>query len=285
MGQGHFSALRLSRLGGREQGPGSRGRAAGRRVSFTRGCAPVTLRLWRLGCDGNTLSRQALLGGTWGGWGRARLAAGLGVAGARCSCLPMTGMAMRAVLCGESPAAGEGCGRRRLGLRTWRSWRGTATCQGEDAGQGDCSLHARGWTPRPGGGRWLQLPAPCTRGGGPAGRRGVTYPQLCSLHARGWTLRAGRQHGSHRLLPARAGVDPAGGRGGGSPGAAPCTRGGGPGSAVPSPSPSTCSLHARGWTHHSGDDDGHGCLLPARAKASFPGSSALATRSLAHGRP
>lgn len=65
-------------------------------------------------------------------------------AGARCFCRPMTGMAMHAVLCGESKAAGEGCGRRRLGWRTWRSWRGTATCRGKDAGQGDCSPHARG---------------------------------------------------------------------------------------------------------------------------------------------
>lgn len=46
----------------------------------------------------------------------------------------------------ETPVAGEGFGRRRLGWRTWRSWRGTATCRGKDAGQGDCSPHARGWT-------------------------------------------------------------------------------------------------------------------------------------------
>lgn len=47
----------------------------------------------------------------------------------------------------ETPVAGEGFGRRRLGWRTWRSWRETATCRGEDAGQGDCSPHVRGWTP------------------------------------------------------------------------------------------------------------------------------------------
>ncbi len=47
----------------------------------------------------------------------------------------------------ETPVAAEGFGRRRLGWRTWRSWRGTATCRGKDAGQGDCSPHARGCTP------------------------------------------------------------------------------------------------------------------------------------------
>ncbi len=123
---------------------------------------------------------------------------------------------MHAVLCGESKAAGEGCGRRRLGWRTWRSWRGTATCRGKDAGQGDCSPHARGWTlRRPGGGRderllparagvdprlgqprLLDRPAPRTRGGEPPGlqRTGYEEPAPSSPQSHGRMPAMRRSH-------------------------------------------------------------------------------------------
>lgn len=259
MGQGPFSALRLSGCGGREQGSGSQGRLLdavsalpGAVLRSPCGCGDLaaTGTLCRgklfpgrcLGADGGRPGWRrawvsgALLGSASGlagqltctetgraGYDRDHFqrlrGAGSGrSAGARCSCLPMTGIAMRAVSCGESLAAGEGCGRRRLGWRTWRSWRGTATCRGEDAGQGDCSPHVRGWT-----------------------RHDVRRPDPGSL------------------LPARAGVDPRRASRRSSAPTVPRSCGGGPGEKMAAIFTKGCSPHAAG--------------------VSLPGSSAPTTRS------
>lgn len=126
----------------------------------------------------------------------------------------------------ETPVAAEGFGRRRLGWRTWRSWRGTASCRGKDAGQGDCSPHARGCTPpqplqqhsrclfpaRAGVGPWASTwrssrrAVPRTCGGGPGERLLDDPGWVCSPHVRGWTHEDGHPVRLGHLLPASAGA-------------------------------------------------------------------------------
>ncbi len=60
---------------------------------------------------------------------------------------------------------------------------------------------------------------------------------------------------------------------------APRTRGGGPYVGLVADATSDCSPHARGWTPDWDNLDSWTDLLPARAGASLPGSSALAMRS------
>lgn len=89
----------------------------------------------------------------------------------------------------ETPLAGEGFGRRRLGWRTWRSWRGTATCRGE--GRSGRLFPARaGVHPTLFPVLWRPSTVPRTCGGGPM-RTGIPCASaICSPRVRGRASRA-----------------------------------------------------------------------------------------------
>ncbi|RLV78574.1 putative secreted protein [Streptomyces rapamycinicus NRRL 5491] len=128
-----------------------------------------------------------------------------------------------------------------------------------------CSPHPRGWSqaaagaagaryllPAPagmvpgrrGGGRG-PVPAPRTRGDGPARRSAGGSSTACSPHPRGWS-----PHGSPGSGPART---------------APRTRGDGPPKEALRKGSMACSPHPRGWSRGGDHALGHADLLPAPA--------------------